>query len=139
MSKHSLGLDDFTIAGRSSNPPKVSDFPADVSRQPVPDAPETTVVEVLPHETESGSRILNKRSPVEREKRAKERAIAQEEARHSIKNLKRAKQREAKFFVNVALDFATKARLKRAADENDVKMAAVMKAAIDFYLEENGY
>lgn len=139
MSKPSLGLGDFTIAGRSSNPPKAPDLPADVARQPIPGDPEATVAEVVPDKTESGSRILNKRSPAEREKRAKERAVAQEEARHSIKNLKRAKQREAKFFVNVALDFATKTRLKRAADENDVKMTAVMKAAIDFYLEENGY
>ncbi|MBW6425430.1 hypothetical protein KX729_28815 [Rhizobium sp. XQZ8] len=65
--------------------------------------------------------------------------MAQDEVRNSLKNLKRAKQREVKFFVNVALDQATKARLKRAADENDIKMAIVMRAAIDFYLKENGY
>ncbi|MBP1848276.1 hypothetical protein J2046_006567 [Rhizobium petrolearium] len=139
MSKATLGLGDFTIAGRSSSPSKAADASAEIPSRPASADPETSAAGVSSDDGENGSRILNKRSPAEREKRAKERAVAQEEARHSIKNLKRAKQREAKFFVNVALDFATKARLKRAADENDVKMAAVMKAAIDFYLEENGY
>ncbi|NNH30614.1 hypothetical protein C9413_14185 [Rhizobium sp. SEMIA 4085] len=83
--------------------------------------------------------MLTKRTPAEQEKRARDRAAIREDARSSLKNLKRAKQREIKFYVNVALDQATKARLKRAADENDLKMAAVMKAAIDFYLKENGY
>lgn len=83
--------------------------------------------------------LLPKKPVAEREKKLRDRAIAQEEARYSLKNLKRAKQREVKFFVNVALDQATKSRLKRAADENDIKMATVMKAAIDFYLTENGY
>lgn len=84
------------------------------------------------------STMPRKQSPAEREKRAEERAIAQEDALYSIKNLKRPKQREVKFFVNAALDQATKARLKRPADETNLKMAAVMKTAIDYYLEENG-
>ncbi|MCP2138656.1 hypothetical protein J2S28_005780 [Rhizobium sp. SLBN-94] len=139
MSKASLDLGDFTIATRS------------VSRTVAVDDTSTMSVTPAIEETERGeaakdrdnvaaeTAMLQKRSPEEREKRARDRAVAQEEARYSIKNLKRAKQRQVKFFVNVALDHAMKTRLKRAADENDIKMAAVMKAALDFYLKENGY
>jgi hypothetical protein len=118
MSKANLGLADFTIAHKSAGRTPVADVP-DVSAELT--SPES--VGSVPSEVEDREVILQKRSPAERQKRAKERAIAQEEARYSIKNLKRAKQREVKFFVNVALDQETKARLKRAADENDLKMA----------------
>ncbi|MFN7102089.1 MAG: hypothetical protein ACK4N1_05645 [Pseudorhizobium sp.] len=41
--------------------------------------------------------------------------------------------------MNIALDYDLKARLRRAAVENDVKMTAVVKAALDDYLTDNGY
>ncbi|KQY21585.1 hypothetical protein ASD31_23235 [Rhizobium sp. Root482] len=65
--------------------------------------------------------------------------MAQEDVRNSLKNLKRSKQRTVKFFVNIALDYDLKARLQRAAQENDVKMTVVVKAALDIYLSKNGY
>jgi hypothetical protein len=83
--------------------------------------------------------LLQKRPAAERRRLVDDRAIAQEDERRKLKNLKRASQRTAKFFVNVALDQATKGRLARAAHENDVKMTAIMQAAIDVYLADNGY
>jgi hypothetical protein len=41
--------------------------------------------------------------------------------------------------VNVPLEQEMKARLIRAAHENDVRMTVIMQAAIDTYLEDNGY
>ena len=76
---------------------------------------------------------------MQRRETAESRAIAQEDVRYSLKNLQRAKQRNVKFFINIALDYEMKARLQRAALENDVKMTAVVKAALDYYLSENGY
>ncbi|APO70639.1 hypothetical protein IE4872_PD00096 (plasmid) [Rhizobium gallicum] len=131
MSKGGLFLSDFTIAAKAAAKPVPSAGPVGAER---PLAEESTQTEA-----DASLAMLTKRTPAEQEKRARDRAATQEDARSSLKNLKRAKQREIKFYVNVALDQATKARLKRAADENDLKMAAVMKAAIDFYLKENGY
>ena len=56
-----------------------------------------------------------------------------------MKQLKRAKEREAKFYVNVALSYVLKNRLKKAAHENDVNMTIIMQAAIESYLQDNGY
>ena len=83
--------------------------------------------------------MLPKPSEKQRRETAEARAIAQEDVRYSLKNLKRAKQRNVKFFINIALDYEMKARLQRAALENDLKMTAVVKAALDYYLTENGY
>ena len=67
------------------------------------------------------------------------RQTEQEQVGNSLRRLKRANQRSIKFFVNIALDYDLKARLRRAAVENDVKMTSVVKAALDYYLAENGY
>ena len=75
----------------------------------------------------------------ERRRRTEKRADAQQEVANSLRNLKRANQRSIKFFVNIALDYDLKARLRRAAIENDVKMTSVVKAALNYYLAENGY
>ncbi|WP_245441302.1 hypothetical protein [Neorhizobium sp. T7_12] len=125
--KGGLAPGDFTIAAKIINRPEDED---DVEEYPKA---------VEPEASHQADKILAGKSVSQREKQTRETAAAQEEARYSLRNLKRAKQREVKFFVNVALDQATKARLKRAADENDLKMATVMKAAIDVYLRENGY
>lgn len=122
-----LAPGDFTIAAKIINR---TEDEADVEE--FPEA-------VEPEGSHQAGKMLAGKSVSEREKQARETATGQEMARYSLRNLKRAKQREVKFFVNVALDQATKARLKRAADENELKMATVMKAAIDFYLRENGY
>jgi hypothetical protein len=75
----------------------------------------------------------------ERRERVTKRALEQENSRNRLRDLKRARERESKHFVNVPLDYDTKKRLERAAYENDLKMTVIMKAAIDQYLRDNGY
>jgi hypothetical protein len=125
MSKTGLGLSDLSIAPRK----------AERRSEPLASA---TTSESAPVETGATS-MLPKPSEKQRRETAETRAIAQEDARYSLKNLKRSKQRNVKFFVNIALDYELKARLQRAATENDLKMTAVVKAALDYYLKENGY
>ena len=130
MNKPSLGLDDFIIASKAAK----ADLNADggnagsIERHAKDEPARPVAAPILPNLSESARR-----------QKATTSAIAGERARHALKNLKRAKERDAKFYVNVALDYETKARLKRAAHENDVKMTVIMQAAIDFYLTENGY
>jgi len=133
--KGSLAISDFTIAAKAQTTAPEANSDASPTNQERPQA-----VERWPTgHPDNKQSDLPMPSSADREKRARERAASQESARYSLKNLKRARQREIKFYVNVPLDQATKGRLKRAADENDIKMATVMKAAIDFYLKENGY
>jgi hypothetical protein len=125
VSKAGLGLDDFSIA------PRKMDRNRDVVSSATTAAPlptEKPNAPMLPRLNENHRRAV-----------AETRAVAQEDVRTSLKNLKRSKQRTVKFFVNVALDYDLKTRLQRAAQENDVKMTAVVKAALDYYLSENGY
>lgn len=125
MSKAGLGLSDLSIAPRKSERP--SEPVASVTA-PVPASNETGTTSMLPKPSEK-----------QRRETAEARATAQEDARYSLKNLKRSKQRNVKFFINIALDYELKARLQRAATENDLKMTAVVKAALDYYLKENDY
>lgn len=133
--KGSLAIGDFTIAAKAQTTAPETNGDASRADQEGPQTVErwSAVQPDIDHS------VLPRQSSADREKRARDRAASQENARYSLKNLKRARQREIKFYVNVPLDQATKGRLKRAADENDIKMATVMKAAIDFYLKENGY
>ncbi|WP_139020954.1 hypothetical protein [Agrobacterium arsenijevicii] len=125
MSKAGLGLSDLSIAPRKTE--RLSE-PAASATTPVSAPVETGATSMLPKPSEK-----------QRREAAETRAIAQEDARYSLKNLKRSKQRNVKFFVNIALDYELKARLQRAAAENDLKMTAVVKAALDYYLKENDY
>ncbi|WP_225039599.1 hypothetical protein WGT02_08400 [Rhizobium sp. T1470] len=130
MNKPSLDLDDFIIA---SNAVKADHNAGGANARSI---------EGLAEEGSAPSveaPILAKLSQSVRQQKATTRAIAGEGARLALKNLKRAKERDAKFYVNVALNHETKMRLKTAAHENDVKMTVIMQAAIDFYLKENGY
>jgi hypothetical protein len=124
MSKAGLDRKDFSIASRRAAL-KSEAAPKPAGSRPAMDR---TVAPMLPKPSEK-----------QRRETAEARAIAQEDVRYSLKNLKRAKQRNVKFFINIALDYQMKARLQRAAQENDVKMTAVVKAALDYYLSENGY
>jgi hypothetical protein len=125
MSKAGLGLSDLSIAPRK----------AERHRDP---ASEPITPTAVPAEN-VGSAMLPRPNEQQRRATAEARAIAQEEVRYSLKNLKRSKQRNVKFFINIALDYELKARLQRAAAENDLKMTAVVKAALDYYLTENEY
>jgi len=82
---------------------------------------------------------LPRLSEEERRGRAAKRGSEQQEAARRLKNLKRAKDRALRFYVNVPLEQAVKERLMRAAHENDVKMTVILQAAIDIYLQDNGY
>ncbi|WP_353039274.1 hypothetical protein [Mesorhizobium sp. M1300] len=77
--------------------------------------------------------------PGERKSKAIKRALAQEEGRYHLRDLKRAHAREAKHYVNCPLDYDTKLRLQKAAFDNDIKMTVIIKAAIDQFLRDNGY
>ncbi|WP_105385182.1 hypothetical protein [Neorhizobium alkalisoli] len=125
MSKAGLGLSDLSIAPRKIDRQTEA---ASVPITPTPASTEKVAASMLPKPNEK-----------QRRETAEARAIAQEEVRYSLKNLKRSKQRNVKFFINIALDYELKARLQRAASENDLKMTAVVKAALDYYLTENEY
>ncbi|CAN7698418.1 hypothetical protein [Neorhizobium tomejilense] len=126
MSKSVLDIKDFSIASRKpeSKLNKSSNVPSSEPTLPV-DKP--------------SAQMLLKPTEEQRRQTAEARAIAQEDVRYSLKNLKRSKQRSVKFFINIALDYELKARLQKASQENDLKMTQVVKAALDFYLKENGY
>ncbi|WP_426128600.1 hypothetical protein [Pararhizobium sp. PWRC1-1] len=126
MSKAGLDLKGFSIASRraEAKPDVTCDTKAVAASAPT----HKTVAPLLPKPSEKQRREM-----------VEARAIAQEDVRYSLKNLKRTKQRNVKFFINIALDYDLKARLQKAALENDLKMTAVVKAALDYYLMENGY
>ncbi|WP_271894191.1 hypothetical protein [Candidatus Phyllobacterium onerii] len=126
MSKARLELSDLSIAPRKAE--RQTGVASSAVASVTPPAADKVAAQMLPNPTET-----------QRRETAEARAIAQEDARYSLKNLKRSKQRNVKFFINVALDYELKARLQRAAAENDLKMTAVVKAALDYYLTENGY
>jgi hypothetical protein len=125
MSKAGFGLSDLSIA------PRKTERQTEVTSGPIAPTPAST--------EKVGASMLPKPNEKQRRETAEARAIAQEDVRYSLKNLKRSKQRNVKFFINIALDYELKARLQRAASENDVKMTAVVKAALDYYLTENEY
>jgi hypothetical protein len=134
MNKADLNLSDFSIAARNTCPlveTGVETGQAAASGKPSRDPLSPAAQNVTP--------LLAKPSETQRQEAAEARAIAQDDVRLSLKNLKRAKQRNIKSFINIALDYGLKARLQRAAQENDVKMTSVVKAALDHYLAENGY
>lgn len=93
-----------------------------------------------PPDNDRGRRTVLPRLPEdERQRRGAKRAADQGDTRRRLKSLKRAKDRAIKFYVNVPLEQAMNARLMKAAHENDVKMTVIMQAAIETYLEDNGY
>lgn len=53
--------------------------------------------------------------------------------------LKRAKVKEARHYINVALDFDTKRALETAAHEHGIKMAEIVRDAMGVYLRSAGY
>ncbi|MFN7024810.1 MAG: hypothetical protein ACK4QP_09880 [Pseudorhizobium sp.] len=123
MDARQLELRDFAIA----------------TRKATPEAPVKSAEASPADATAPPHQVLSRPAEPERRRRSEERAAAQQEVANSLKSLKRANQRSIKFFVNIALDYDLKARLRRAATENDVKMTSVVKAALDYYLTENGY
>lgn len=140
-----LSVSDFPIAPRRPKPEtsKATMKPASVSEEaeartavPEPTAAPASEADAT---RERPRRSLPNPSGEERKSKAIERALAQEEGRYRLRDLKRAHTREAKHYVNCPLDYDTKMRLQKAAFDNDIKMTVIIKAAIDQFLRDNGY
>lgn len=117
------------VAIKSDAAPTVTQAPEDQSPEPAPLRGEAD---------QPANRVIAPTEEVRRE-RATTRALQREDSRVRLRDLKRARDRESKHYVNCPLDYDTKKRLEKAALENDVKMTVIMKAAIDQYLRDNGY
>ncbi|WP_292331622.1 hypothetical protein [Mesorhizobium sp.] len=122
----------------------VSDFPI-APRRPKPATSKATQAPTAPPVSETNAtrerprRGLPNPSGEERKSKSIERALAQEEGRYRLRDLKRGHTREAKHYVNCPLDYDAKMRLQKAAFDNDIKMTVIIKAAIDQFLRDNGY
>jgi len=145
MAKGQTTVSDFAVAPRRSrstdqsatqeDAAKAADVPTEVSRaenQPHQPAPSIT------GPGQAGSALFAPTEDARRE-RAVTKALRREDSRVRLRDLKRARDRESKHYVNCPLDYDTKKRLEKAALENDVKMTVIMKAAIDQFLRDNGY
>jgi hypothetical protein len=83
--------------------------------------------------------VLISSDPEAQRARSDERHLASQDGIHRLRSLRRQQAREAQRFINVPLEPELKRRLNRAATENEVKMAAIVRDAIRKYLEEAGY
>jgi len=139
VSKDTIDFPQFSLAPRLE--PEASRTLVDAKRSVEAagnrSAPLMAPTESLP--PQAAETLLPRLPEEERRRRAAKRAGEQQEAARRLKNLKRAKGRSLRVYVNVPLEQAMKDRLMRAAHENDVKMTAILQAAIDIYLQDNGY
>lgn len=145
MAKGQTTVSDFPVAPRRSRPAE-RQVTQDDSRKPaeVPAAEPTAENQSDGHApaTTASDRPMNRLiAPTEeaRRERATAKALQREDARVRLRDLKRARDRQSKHYVNCPLDYDTKMRLQKAALDNDVKMTVIMKAAIDQFLKDNGY
>ncbi len=83
--------------------------------------------------------VLISADPEVQRARSDERHLASQDGIHRLRSLRRQQAREAQRFINVPLEPDLKRRLNRAATDNEVKMAAIVRDAIRKYLEEAGY
>jgi len=117
-----------TLAGSASNPAEASTETknADQGQEPAPPGTEAE---------QPANRLIAPTQEARRE-RTTTRALQREDSRVRLRDLKRARDRESKHYVNCPLDYDTKVRLQKAAIENDVRMTVIMKAAIDQFLKD---
>ncbi|MBB3544788.1 hypothetical protein [Rhizobium sp. BK399] len=139
MSKDTIDIEQFSLAPRREPEARrtLVDAKRSVEAADNRSAPLTNTAKSLP--PQATETLLPRLPEEERRGRAAKRGSEQQEAARRLKNLKRAKDRAVRFYVNVPLEQAVKERLMRAAHENDVKMTAILQAAIDIYLQDNGY
>lgn len=146
MAKGQTTVSDFAVAPRRSrtvDQPLKQDETPPVSERP----PEETGVENQHQapapdggvESDRPSSRLIAQTEEARRERSVSKALQREDSRVRLRDLKRARDRESKHYVNCPLNYETKKRLERASFENDVKMTKIMQAAIDQYLTDNGY
>lgn len=145
MAKGQTTVSDFAVAPRRSRPVEQSATQADSGTKPAELPTETRDAnhsqDAAPAGPEADKLVNRLIAPTEeaRRERATTRALQREDSRIRLRDLKRARDRESKHYVNCPLDYDTKTRLQKAALENDVKMTVIMKAAIDQFLKDNGY
>ncbi|EPE97088.1 hypothetical protein [Rhizobium grahamii] len=132
MSKQPIDIEQFSLATRRKSESGMTLIDAKAAARLADDA-------TMQPATANAAATLPRLSEEERRRRAAKLAGDQQEARRRLKNLKRAKERALRSYVNVPLEQAVKERLMRAAHENDVKMTVILQAAIDIYLQDNGY
>ncbi|MDX0698056.1 hypothetical protein GOD53_29085 [Sinorhizobium medicae] len=145
MAKGQTTVSDFAVAPRRSRPVEQTATPADAATKPAELPTETRNANqpqepspLGPETDPPGNRLIAPTTEVRRE-RATTKALQREDSRIRLRDLKRARDRESKHYVNCPLDYDTKMRLQKAALENEVKMTVIMKAAIDQFLKDNGY
>jgi hypothetical protein len=145
MAKGQTTVSDFAVAPRRSRPLEQAATPAGSRTKPAELPTETRNANqpqkpaALGPDADQPANGLIAPTEEARRERATARALQREDSRIRLRDLKRARDRESKHYVNCPLDYDTKMRLQKAAIENDVKMTVIMKAAIDQFLEDNGY
>jgi len=143
MGKGQTTVSDFAVAPRRSRAVNTT------TQDDAPLSAEGQVEQTPPHNqpltpppvgvaAEATSRLIAPTEEARRE-RSVSKALQREDSRVRLRDLKRARDRESKHYVNCPLNYETKKRLERASFENDVKMTKIMQAAIDQYLKDNGY
>ena len=140
MAKVQTTVSDFAVAPRRSRP--INQSTAEDTATLAPSVPtEDSRIENQPlsHSVDLPASHLIAPTEEARRERAVSKALQREDSRVRLRDLKRARDRESKHYVNCPLDYETKKRLEKAAIENDVKMTVIMKAAIDQFLKDNGY
>ncbi|NRQ18900.1 hypothetical protein [Ensifer sesbaniae] len=135
MAKGLTTVSDFAVAPRRSRPVD----PAAKQDDPSAEGPAEQAAAPLNAEADQPSNRLLAPTEEARRERSVSKALQREDSRVRLRDLKRARGRESKHYVNCPLDYETKKRLEKASFENDVKMTVIMKAAIDQYLKDNGY
>ncbi|WP_255571221.1 hypothetical protein [Ensifer sp. ENS12] len=142
MAKGQTTVSDFAVAPRRNRAVDTRQDDADLAAEgpaeqtrPDNEPQEPEALNVAPAAT---SRLIAPTEDARRE-RAVGKALQREDSRVRLRDLKRARDRESKHYVNCPLNYETKKRLERASFENDVKMTKIMQAAIDQYLKDNGY
>lgn len=135
MTKGNIEFSQFSLAPRR----KPSDLPDHAAA--ATDDPSVKNDDIDERESAAGEvePLLQRLPSDERRERSAKRVAERQDARRKLKNLKRAKERNLRFYVNLPLDQEAKTRLMRAAHENEIHMTIIMQAAIDTYLKDNGY
>lgn len=145
MAKGQTTVSDFAVAPRRSRAVERAATPADSETNPAELSTESKNADPSQEPAPLGTEADQPANPLiaptreARRERATTRALQREDSRVRLRDLKRARDRESKHYVNCPLDYETKMRLQKAAIENDVKMTVIMKAAIDQFLKDNGY
>lgn len=141
MAKGKISLSDFPVAERRK---RSVDLDKDAAASPISHAQEEGGAKVGNESAFATSSQTKQDKPLEttpEQHRASaiENANRREDSRNRLRELRKARERESKHFVNVSLDYETKRRLEKAAHDNGLKMTVILRDAIDQYLKDNGY